>query len=52
MIHENIQAEFINGEIIYHSPVRMRHLQISSWVSKQLMLFVDEQDLGFVGIEK
>lgn len=52
LIHENIKAEFINGEIVLHSPVRMKHLMVSSRVSKYLMNFVDDHDLGFVGIEK
>jgi Uma2 family endonuclease len=52
LIHENIKAEFINGEIVLHSPVRMKHLIASSNVSYELMKFVKEHDLGFVGIEK
>lgn len=52
LVHENLKAEFINGEIVLHSPVRMRHLVLSSRLSKQLMIYVDDNDLGFVGIEK
>lgn len=52
LVHENVKAEFINGEVILHSPVRMRHLIVSSRVSKQLMIYVDDNDIGFVGIEK
>lgn len=52
LVHENIKAEFINGEIVLHSPVRRKHWQISSKVSKQLMNYVDDNNLGEVGVEK
>lgn len=52
LVHENIKAEFINGEIILHSPVRMKHLVVSSNVSFELMSYVKNHNLGFVGIEK
>ncbi len=52
MVHEDVKAEFINGEIVLHSPVRMAHLRVSSRLSKYLMNHVDDHDLGFVGIEK
>jgi Uma2 family endonuclease len=52
LIHENIKAEFINGEIVLHSPVRMKHLMVSSNVSYELMKFVKDHDLGFMGIER
>jgi len=52
LIREDIKAEFINGEIIFHSPVKMKHLRISSSISFELIKFVEENNLGFVGIEK
>jgi Uma2 family endonuclease len=52
LVHEDMKAEFIQGEIILHSPVRMQHLMASSRISRELMNFVDDNDLGFVGIEK
>ncbi|GAB4399632.1 MAG: Uma2 family endonuclease [Microscillaceae bacterium] len=51
-VHENQKAEFINGGIFLHSPVRMAHLRVSSRLSHQLMNHIEKCDLGFVGIEK
>jgi Uma2 family endonuclease len=52
LIHENVKAEFINGAIIYHSPVMRRHWKVSMKVSKFLATYVDDHDLGEVGVEK
>jgi Uma2 family endonuclease len=52
LIHENVKAEFINGVIIYHSPVMRRHWKVSMKVSKLLATHVDNSDLGEVGVEK
>ncbi len=52
LIHENINAEFINGEIILHSPVMRRHWKVSSALSSRLISHVEENDLGEVGVEK
>jgi Uma2 family endonuclease len=51
-VHENVKAEFINGTIIYHSPVMRRHWKVSMKVSKYLATHVDDNDLGEVGVEK
>ena len=52
LVHENIKAEFINGEIVLHSPVSMKHLIISTNLSYEMAGFVKKNHLGFVGIEK
>ncbi|MCC5946113.1 MAG: Uma2 family endonuclease [Bernardetiaceae bacterium] len=52
MVHEDIKAEFINGEIILHSPVRLAHLRVSTNLSMEMASYVRQHDLGFVGIEK
>ena len=52
LIHENINAEFINGEIILHSPVMRRHWKVSSSLSARLISHVEDNDLGEVGVEK
>jgi Uma2 family endonuclease len=52
LVHENVKAEFINGTIIYHSPVMRRHWKVSMKVSKYLATHVDDNDLGEVGVEK
>ncbi len=51
-ITEQEKAEFINGEIIIHSPVKKFHNEISGNLYKILDTYVVEHDLGFVGIEK
>ncbi|MEO1628945.1 MAG: Uma2 family endonuclease, partial [Bacteroidota bacterium] len=51
-ITEQEKAEFINGEIIIHSPVKKFHNEISGNLYKILDTYVIEQNLGFVGIEK
>ncbi|MFN0049332.1 MAG: Uma2 family endonuclease [Cytophagales bacterium] len=52
LIHENVKAEFINGEIIYHSPVMRRHWKVSMNVSGDLNSHVKKLKLGEVGVEK
>ncbi len=52
MIDEDMKAEFVNGEIIIHSPVKKRHNDATKRLFKLLDTFVEEKRLGFVGIEK
>ncbi|MEM1214086.1 MAG: Uma2 family endonuclease [Bacteroidota bacterium] len=51
-ITEQEKAEFINGEVIIHSPVMKFHNDISGNVYTMLRTFVTENNLGFIGIEK
>ena len=51
-ITEQDKAEFINGEIIYHSPVRNRHLDVSVNLSGLLINYVKKNKSGKIGIEK
>lgn len=51
-ITEQEKAEFINGEVIIHSPVKKAHNEISGNIYKIISSYVIENDLGFVGIEK
>jgi len=46
------KAEFINGEVIIHSPVKKRHTDAVKYLSRLMGLFCDKFDLGWVGIEK
>ena len=46
------KAEFINGEVIVHSPARASHNRVSLRLTRLLADYVDEHDLGLVGIEK
>ncbi|MCB9434723.1 MAG: Uma2 family endonuclease [Ardenticatenaceae bacterium] len=51
-ISEDDKAEFINGEIILHSPVRLRHNTASGNLYRLLSSYVIAYDLGYVGHEK
>lgn len=51
-IQEGDKAEFINGEIIFHSPVRLRHDNVSGKLYRLLSTHVTLHDLGYVGHEK
>jgi len=51
-VDENLKAEFILGEIIYHSPIYGRHWMASSNILTQLLPYVKENNLGKIGIEK
>lgn len=52
LVHENCKAEFINGEIIFHSPAKLRHLAVSTNLTSLLSTHVRDKKLGFVGVEK
>lgn len=49
---EQTKVEFINGEIIMHSPVKIEHNSATVFISRLLGAYVDEYDLGMIGIEK
>jgi Uma2 family endonuclease len=51
-IDENKKMEFINGEIVFQSPVMMRHNKSSGLLYTLASTFVQKHELGFVGIEK
>jgi Uma2 family endonuclease len=48
----NMKAEFINGETILHSPVKMRHWKVSDLLSSLLSVYVRSRKLGKIGTEK
>ena len=54
--YENIseihKSEFINGEVIIHSPVVIEHNEANGNLYKIIDTYVVENDLGFVGVEK
>jgi len=52
IITEQQKAEFIEGEIIFHSPVMNRHLQVSRRLNLLLSLYSSVHDLGEIYIEK
>lgn len=51
-IDESIKVEFINGEMVVHSPVMKRHNQATGLLFQLLNIFSHKHNLGFVGIEK
>ena len=51
-LQDDVKAEFINGEVIMHSPVKRRHLRSSKLLANLLHNFVDSHDLGEVDTEK
>jgi len=52
MIDEDSSAEFINGEVVFHSPVMKRHTDATKLSLKLLDTYVVKHDLGYVGVEK
>ncbi len=49
---EGVKAEFILGEIIYHSPIYGRHWMASTAICRRLLPHVYDNKLGKVGYEK
>ncbi|MEM9773255.1 MAG: Uma2 family endonuclease [Chloroflexota bacterium] len=51
-ISEDDKAEFINGEAVFHSPVKMRDSYASGYLYRLLADWTDYKDLGVVFYEK
>lgn len=51
-ITPDVKAEFVNGEVILHSPVKKRHWYALDLLSSILSVYVRSNKLGKVGIEK
>jgi Uma2 family endonuclease len=51
-LHDDVKAEFIEGEIILNSPAKRKHYLIVGWLSKLLSTYVDINELGEVSTEK
>ena len=49
---EQEKVEFINGEVVYQSPVVHKHNKVGRLLIQLLGIYVDEHQLGFVGYEK
>jgi Uma2 family endonuclease len=52
IITEQQKAEFINGEIVVHSPIKLRHSIASENLFTLLMMYVRKHNLGTVFHEK
>lgn len=51
-IDDDMKAEFINGEVIIHSPVKKEHTDATKFLFKVLDTFVQITKQGWTGIEK
>ena len=51
-LRDDVKAEFINGEVIMHSPVKRRHLRANGNLTTLLRVYVQANDLGEVDTEK
>lgn len=51
-IDDDVKAEFINGEVVIHSPVKKEHTDAVGFLYKMLDTYVRLQQLGYVGYEK
>ena len=49
---EGEKVEFINGEVIFNSPVKLEHNKAGALLFTLLNTFVNKNNLGFVGNEK
>ena len=52
IIEEDKKMEFMNGEIVFQSPAKYRHVSAVGLLLRLLGSFVDKRHLGFVGSEK
>ena len=52
IVDENKKMEFINGEIVFQSPVKLQHNNATGLLYTSLKSFVAKHKLGFVGVEK
>lgn len=52
IVDENKKMEFINGEIIFQSPVKKEHNEATGKIYRILSEFTEIKELGWVGVEK
>ncbi len=51
-ITPEMKAEFINGQVVMHSPATHAHTQIRQWIQFLLCAYVDSRELGVISSEK
>ncbi|MFN8348078.1 MAG: Uma2 family endonuclease [Spirosomataceae bacterium] len=51
-VDENTKMEFINGEIIFQSPVKKMHNEATGNLYMLIKLYTSKHDLGWTGVEK
>ncbi len=52
IVEENKKMEFINGEIVFQSPVKLSHNSATERLCRLISIYVDTHELGVVGVEK
>ncbi len=51
-LKDDVKAEFINGEVVMHSPVKRGHLEVTENLFPLLRMYVVYKKLGKVSVEK
>lgn len=51
-MRDDEKVEFINGEVVVHSPVKLQHNLVSKRLFKLLDTYVESRGLGLAGFEK
>jgi len=51
-LKDDVKAEFINGEIVMHSPVKRGHLEVTENLFPLMRAYVAKYSLGTVSVEK
>ncbi len=51
-ITPSMKAEFINGQVVMHSPVTVAHVAVSGRLTCLFRTFVTKNQLGWLGVEK
>ena len=49
-LKDDVKAEFINGEIVMHSPVKRRHLKVTRNLHPLMQMYAVYKDLGEVSM--
>jgi Uma2 family endonuclease len=52
LVHEDVNAEFINGDVVFQSPVKKKHWEVCTNLSTFLNYHVLQTKTGIVGTEK
>lgn len=52
IIDEDTKAEFVQGQIVYHSPVKKEHNDVAQQLFTFLKVFVMKNKLGYLGYDK
>ncbi len=45
---EDIRAEYIDGEVIVHSPVSNKHSRLTTFLSSIIQFYIDQHEFGTI----